>query len=199
MGSESAAVAAAVLDSIGDTASLWFCFGGDPDAPDLVLADRAEDPKGQGFVPKAKALASQGKVAQGIASRKAGGVLTMVSRSPFPDFVTGLAAWAAEHVGAHRGLLGLKDARFTQVDKSNSVVDQQSDPTAWDALDAAVARAEAGPKAEPDEITAATLAALAGAGASRWFWISQAEGDAPPMLLLLDRAQDPKGAELGAS
>lgn len=197
--SDVAASAAEILEAAPDAASLWFAFGGDPEAPTLVLGDRANDPRGQSFLPAAKALAAAGATTQGVASRKGGGAFTVLSRVPFPDLVAQVATWATEHVAEHRGLLGLKDLRYVQVNAENKPVDQQSDPLAWDALDHAISAADAAPAVEVDERAKAACAVLASGSESCWFWLSAAPEDGLATLILMDRAGDPKGAGFAAA
>ena len=187
---------AQTLSEAGADASLWFCFGGEPDAPGFVLVNRASDPKGVEFGPQAKALAALGPATNGIATRKAGGPLSLISRSPFPGLIEGLASWAAAGLARAPGLEALRDARFTQVDAQNQVVETQEDPAAWARLDAAPAP-DAAPVPAPDPATAQTLLALEKGAASCWFWLSQPDDNGVPTFILIDRTEDPKGVAFG--
>ena len=197
--SSGAASAAEILEAAPDAVSLWFAFGGDPDSPTLVLGDRTTDPRGQEFLPQAKALAKAGSTTQGVASRKGGGAFTVLSRVAFAGLVEQVASWTVAHVAEHRGLLELKDLRYVQVDAENKPVDQQSDPLAWGAVDEAVAAADAEPAVELDDRARASCAVLASGAESCWFWLSVVPEGGLATLVLIDRAGDPKGAGFAAA
>ncbi len=62
------------------------------------------------------------------------GWLEFRTRSPYPNFVDQLIHWATEHHAQWPALRRLHDARMTQRDKENNILDRQKNSEAWSQL-----------------------------------------------------------------
>jgi hypothetical protein len=107
-------------------ALFWFGIVAQTNAPRLLISYKKDQLK-----QSVKALGETSKSIRGMVIVSKKGPLEFRAKTPYPGFITMLAAWAKEQYADWPAMKRLRKSRMRCKNEDGEVIDQQKDDAAW--------------------------------------------------------------------